>query len=265
MTNIIGQKHLLSKLDSFNLTNMPHSIILCGDVGSGRHTVCKYIASKFNIGYIDSTMYSSVKEVVEEQISSPLTNLYVFDADELSIPDQNALLKFIEEPLNNTYIVIISSSNSMLLDTIVGRCIRFNMDEYSVEELNNFTDNPSICEVFNTPGKIEFVKKYDVDSMFKFCDSLIGNLHKACMANVLTISNRFSYKEGEDLFYVPYFIDMMCYRLNDMFYSTKNKIVYDMYMLTRDLKNKLKIPCDKRRAFEAYLVDMKLLTMKYEN
>ena len=44
---IIGQTKLLNKINALNIDSLPHSILMIGDLGCGKHTLCKYIANKF--------------------------------------------------------------------------------------------------------------------------------------------------------------------------------------------------------------------------
>lgn len=54
----------------------------------------------------------------------------VLEADKLSVPAQNALLKILEEPPSNTIIILTAYSQFALLPTIVSRCqiIRFQQE-----------------------------------------------------------------------------------------------------------------------------------------
>ena len=46
---IIGQTKLINRINSFTIDSLPHSILMIGDLGCGKHTLCKYIADKFGL------------------------------------------------------------------------------------------------------------------------------------------------------------------------------------------------------------------------
>ena len=41
--NFLGQDNLKKYVKSLTVNNFPHSILLCGIKGSGRHTFCQYV------------------------------------------------------------------------------------------------------------------------------------------------------------------------------------------------------------------------------
>ena len=49
---------------------------------------------------------------------------YIFeDADDMNINASNAILKFVEEPIDDIYIIFLVENLSKLLDTIISRCV----------------------------------------------------------------------------------------------------------------------------------------------
>ena len=62
------------------------------------------------------------------------------------------MLKFIEEPLKNSYIIILAESTNQLLPTIYNRCQVMTFAPYSIDELRNFTQDELVLSVARTPG-----------------------------------------------------------------------------------------------------------------
>lgn len=77
---------------------------------------------------------------------------------------QNCLLKTLEEPPEYACIILISSNENKLLNTIKSRCIRINFSSLKDEEI------------------LEYVNKNNIDninkSMISFCDGSIGKMLK---------------------------------------------------------------------------------------
>lgn len=73
--------------------------------------------------------------------------ILIDSADDLNKSSSNALLKILEEPKNNTYFFLLSNQLSILLPTIISRCIKFKFNKPSYDEfkkiilLNNININ----------------------------------------------------------------------------------------------------------------------------
>lgn len=63
--------------------------------------------------------------------------MVLYDAELLTTEAQNALLKILEEPPANTFIILVSSSKELMLPTILSRCTLITLDE----ELGKPTEN----------------------------------------------------------------------------------------------------------------------------
>jgi DNA polymerase-3 subunit delta' len=57
------------------------------------------------------------------------------DADKMNVQAQNALLKVLEEPPDNTFFILIATQTSPLLPTIISRCRRFRFFPPSCHEI----------------------------------------------------------------------------------------------------------------------------------
>ena len=69
----------------------------------------------------------------------------IWNMQQLDNYGQNKLLKLLEEPLNNTFFILITESLDSLLPTIISRCqisnlipVNFNEHKYFLENLNTF-------------------------------------------------------------------------------------------------------------------------------
>ena len=63
---IIGQEALCERIDRYSLDTFPHTLMLVGSKGSGRHSLCNYVANKFNLITVDITDNSNEKEEIKE-------------------------------------------------------------------------------------------------------------------------------------------------------------------------------------------------------
>lgn len=79
--------------------------------------------------------YGSIRWLIDRLSKKSITDTYVAlidGVDRISVEGQNALLKTIEEPSENKYILLISSNRSKILPTILSRC--FDLKFYPLDE-----------------------------------------------------------------------------------------------------------------------------------
>lgn len=257
INNFIGQVNLLSKISKFPLSTLPHSIILTGQCGSGRHTITKYISDKFELDYTLIDNYKDIKDTIQNSYDDPKLKLFVLDSSKLTIQAQNSILKFIEEPLQNMYIIIINDYYSVLLDTIKGRCYELAMDLYSNEDLNNFTNDEYILAIFRTPGKILYANKYDIKSYIDLSNNILDRINKSSIPNVFTICNKISFKQEEQLININYFVEIFMSVAKNKFITSKDARFLNVYLISSKLYNNLQASIDKRRIFEQFLLDIR--------
>ena len=171
---LIGNKTLIKKLtDNFKKNKLSNSIIFFGSKGLGKSTLAfNFINEIFkdfelnnqhnsqpnliynnthpNLKYInkqyDEKTNKLKKNITINQIrnlesffhQSSFNNLPKFiiidSIDDLNINSSNALLKTLEEPKNNTYIILISHQLSNVLPTIRSRCIKFQINTPNINE-----------------------------------------------------------------------------------------------------------------------------------
>ena len=82
-----------------------------------------------------------VEKVIEKPIVSERKVYIINDCDKMTKEAQNCLLKTLEEPPEFVTIVLISSNENMLLNTIRSRCMKVKFNNISNEELYKYAIN----------------------------------------------------------------------------------------------------------------------------
>ena len=67
--------------------------------------------------------------------------IIIDNSDDLNINSSNALLKILEEPKKNIYIILITNIISKLLPTIRSRCIKFKFSDPTFDQFNEIISN----------------------------------------------------------------------------------------------------------------------------
>ena len=98
---IVGQNRIRNLIETSNLDNFPNSLIISGEKGSGKHTICDLISSKLNLQVIDISE-KLTQEMIDEIYTRVEPYIYVITSDKLNVKNQNSILKsklsFLQSP-----------------------------------------------------------------------------------------------------------------------------------------------------------------------
>lgn len=205
---MIGQEKILNYIDNSNIDTFPRTLMLVGDVGSGKHTIVNYASKHLCLDVVDVTE-TICYELIEEIQGKPQPYMYLIDGNAITQKTENAILKFLEEPLLNSFVILITTSKSMLLDTVINRCTVWELQQYTNEQLRYFTDDEQILGLCSTPGQIEKMKSQPIQEMQKLANTIVHKMGVANFANALTISNNIAYKDEKDKFNLFTFIKIL--------------------------------------------------------
>jgi DNA polymerase III subunit delta' len=134
-----------------------HGVLISGEAGSGKKTIAKALGSELLDLKTELDSYphlyhlkrpegkqdipiEDVRKVINSlQLKVPGKNkinklVIIEDANYLSIPAQNALLKSLEEPSIDTVFILTSDSSSNLLPTIISRVQEIKINPVSLDQ-----------------------------------------------------------------------------------------------------------------------------------
>ena len=206
---------------SINLENLPHGIIINGPKGIGKEIFAKELASELLLNkntllqdcdLLDANNHPDYfilqkdkillhhitfrKTKWDEEKGQRNINDFlgitpsiainkvalILNAQTMNNECQNALLKNLEEPAPNTYIIMVTDRSNALLETIYSRCQIFNIPNLSSKEMNAWLSKRGISEInfndfpsFYTPLKIIEDIENDRHLIFKKFISVISD------------------------------------------------------------------------------------------
>lgn len=176
---------------TLNSENLPQALIFAGQAGVGRKTAAKLLANYLHSqplatshkplatqNHPDTFWFSqileevskgetqewinAVREMIRKLTMSPLVSKYkvaiIDDADRLSEEAQNALLKTLEEPREDTVIILIVLNEESLLPTIVSRSQTVRFGPLTNEEIKLIVPEASdeqIAASGGSAGKVQ--------------------------------------------------------------------------------------------------------------
>lgn len=256
---MIGQEKLLEKLTSYTLETLPRTILFLGEVGCGKHFLSKELSKFFNVDLIEISSEINDDQLVEYQ-QSPVDTFYLINLDLFTEKQQNQFLKFIEEPAKNVYIILIASSELIILPTILNRCFKYYFSPYSIEQLKNITgiENDLIYALCNTPGQILSLDSSQVDKSIDFATFFIEDLFKKPMAQILAYGSRLNYKEDYDKIDYRLFLKAVLYIAFKKYLETEEYKYLYIYTFTTQYCQQLSYKIIIKENFITnYLIKMK--------
>lgn len=252
---------LKSKVDMLNLDTFPRTLLLNGEKGCGKHTLLKYISSHLALEVEDITDNISL-ELISDIMLRPNPTIYAIDIDKLTLNEENAILKFLEEPLKNSFIILLSENKYNLIPTIFNRCVIWDFAPYEKEYLRNFLvdkNQDMILEYATTPGKVIEYCNHKIYDMVALANKIFDNISKANIANALSLSKYLSFKSEKDKFDVDIFFDILRKVAEKRYVN--NLGIFKHWELTSKLVKKCKIKnVDKKLLFDSYIIEMYMIT-----
>ncbi len=263
---MVGQERLIAQLKSYSIATLPHSILLLGDTGCGKHTLAKELAEYFSIDLIDITE-SITTDTLNSIKLKAVPAMYLISVDDLTEKEQNAILKFVEEPSVYAYVILLGQSKYNMLETLANRCVIFQFDKYNSSDLSVFireeiSNADDIIEVCSTPGQVRLIIN-NYSEMVKVCSGFIEKLKRANFSNVLSgISNKINYKDEYDKFDFYLFLKVLKREMLKDYKASKDAVIYDMYKLVLEHTDRLSDTRLDKRAFMDNLLSTIWLTLR---
>lgn len=258
---MLYQDRVLSLINTYiSNSDLPHTLMLEGAKGCGKKTLCKYIANKLNAEFIDLTDNITL-EVLEQIQLSVSTKVYYIDGQQISVKEQNAILKFLEEPLKTAYIILCVENKNLLLPTVVNRCVSIAFDTYSTEVLREFLEGDEIILKYaQTPGQVKDFANHKIRDMEAFAIKVLKQIGVANYSNILKIPTNINFsKEPSELFDFDVFIFILINVASILY--TNNEISYQMFDVVSKFNRECNIPrINKQHLFENFIIKLKQVT-----
>ena len=237
--NIIGQTKLLSKIDTYyTMKSLPKTMMFIGQTGCGKHTVAKHVAETFKLEYKEINEEVSNTEL-DDYLYSTLDTLYVINLNEFTEKQQNQFLKFIEEPSKSVYIILTATSEAGVLPTILNRCIKYNFEPYTkeqIEQITNTTVNDLAFKIFQTPGKLLNLTDAGFNEIVDLAGKTVMNISRVEYANALVTATKINYKDLYNKIDFDLFLDAIEYLALEDYKNTALEQSFVVFKITNLFK-----------------------------
>jgi hypothetical protein len=255
---IVGQEKICNMVRNSTLDTFPRTLMLVGEEGSGKHLICDYICSHLNLICVDITEKLSL-ETIDDIYQKVEPFVYTIKINEVSVKEENLILKFLEEPLKNSFIILIADTEIGVLPTILNRCRIWHLQHYKKDTLKSFmtTDDMRILDIARTPGMVLKLCSYPFGDMIDLANKILDNIHRAAVPNTLTLSKYIAFKDEKDKYDVDIFMSIMLSAISKRWAEVNDDRLVSAYTTTSDLCRSLRITgVDKKALFDRYLIDL---------
>lgn len=168
----------------------------------------------------ESIKTSIIKDLTNNVLEKPIQcskKVYIINNSEnMTKEAQNSILKTLEEPPEYAVIILITSNENLLLNTIKSRCIKLNFCKLSNNEIKQYFNSIS-QDISNTVikacnGSVETaLKLVDKKDAYEELEEIFQNLENVNELDILKIKDRV-FKDKEDIFYVLEYINSIFYQ-----------------------------------------------------
>lgn len=263
----MGHSNIIDGIDRRRINgSFSHANLIIGDDGIGKSIVGKYLANviigkKNGSESIDIVKYypssnsfgvDEVRNIIDEVNKKPYEGdkkvLILYKCEKLTVQAQNALLKTIEEPPKGVYLILLSDSLEMILDTIQSRCQVYKLTPLSKEDISKYIEykypdisledkHSALAYSTGIPGKIDrFIEDQNLKNLRDICINLFEDILKREHGIVLKYEELLRNSKEEQLellnILLSYIRDMMIFKeLN----NSKLIVNFDKFNKIKDI------------------------------
>ncbi|MBD7912669.1 MULTISPECIES: DNA polymerase III subunit delta' [Clostridium] len=227
MKEFIGFENIINGfMKRVDNNTLSHAHLIVGPDGIGKSLIAKKFALKIlgkndDYNYVDIINYKSdkasfgvdeVRKIIEEVSKKPYEGdkkvIIVHQGNKLTVQAQNAMLKTIEEPPKGVYIVLLSESLELLLDTIKSRCQIYKLTpldkDYMIRYIKSIGENDedkvltAIAYGEGIPGRAEkILKDNELEKLRNLIIELFNEINKNNDNAVLEYETKFNKFKNE--------------------------------------------------------------------
>jgi hypothetical protein len=256
MENIIGQEKLVNKLKSYTFGTMPKTLLFVGEKGSGKHFISQQFAKYLNLDLVEITSQTTAEDLIDYYQSS-IPKIYLINLADFVEKQQHKFLKFIEEPSSNMRVILLAESEVGILPTVLNRCIKHTFEDYTVEQLKQFSwaiqiNNDLVYKLCHTPGQLLAISSVDsLEALQALCTKLLDGAAKMPYVSFINYSYKINCKDDYKKFDFDLFFNILIHTAYEKYINGGGELMFKLYQY---LINRKQLLINKTLSKEHFLV-----------
>ena len=193
---------------------------------------------------------SQIRELKNFVYKSSLLNkpkiVFIDSAEHLSVNSSSAILKIMEEHIQNIFFFIIYSKNKFLIDTVKSRCVEYSLslsNEYIENIINDYFDRDIYNNIPNIFKKL-YLTPLNYVNLINFCRNTnlsletlnLDKIVKVIVKDNLYKSNKVSYDE------IKFYIELYCH--NEFIHKKKINVFKYFHHFNKNYSDAIKYNLD---------------------
>ena len=245
MQDIIGQDRLRARIGSYTAETLPKTLLFIGPAGCGKKLFSLELANQVKLPLVDIDDKVTADQLIEYS-QKPYKTIYRINLNNFNEKMQNQFLKFIEEPADSVYVMLLADSEIGILPTILNRCIKLPFAEYTKEELKKCAwmlgdaDDQLIFEVCKTPGQFYSISPSMFVSLHKDAENFIRSSAKMSYAQIMAFYQKINLKENYDKYDLDITLNTLEYLSFKLYKDEKVSKAYEIYKAVNNTKQLLR-------------------------
>lgn len=197
--NTLAQSYMVISEDKetlYSFLQIMTQIIYCDN-----HTACGTCNACIKVeasNHANVTTLKSIETIKVDDIKSLVMNTYmtaledgiklyiIADGEKMNEASQNKLLKTLEEPSANVIIIIGTTNENSMLQTIRSRCNKINLSVWNANTINT-----ELCKLSNDIVKIDLATRFSIGSMTRASAILTDDSFQTKYNNVISVLKDF--------------------------------------------------------------------------
>lgn len=205
----------------------------------------------------------AIREVISRSAEKPILSnrkIYIInDFDKANTQAQNCLLKTLEEPPKDVVLILISSNDNMIINTIKSRCmaVKFKnipddiLKDYAINNIGYESVSENLLEAFGgSIGKATTMKEKEVK--YQEIDNLLSDMLKTDIIEIMKQIDIVGDKDHKEET-----IDNLNYMIVSLYSKAKEEKRYiDCIFYVNEAIQKLRANCNFKMTIDSMIISM---------
>jgi hypothetical protein len=134
---------------------------------------------------------------------------------------------------------LIANSEAGILNTILNRSIKYHLEPYTkeqIEQITNTSVNELAFKIFQTPGKLLNLTDQSFNEVMGLATTVVHNINKITYLNALAVSTKINYKDLYNKIDFDLFFDAVEYLALEDYKNNKTEQSLTVFKITNQFK-----------------------------